>query len=121
MRSLGTISLIVAILPMAAMSRSVWFLVLVGAFFSNTRSFHSLFLEEKTPLPEEAFCMLLTHDMGISSMKRLGSQNCKLPNRWRVWACVIVSIILARVMRSEEHTSELQSPDHLVCRLLLEK
>src|SRR5258708_5498251 len=25
------------------------------------------------------------------------------------------------VMRSEEHTSELQSPDHLVCRLLLEK
>src|SRR5438552_13185528 len=28
----------------------------------------------------------------------------------RVWA-----------MRSEEHTSELQSPDQLVCRLLLEK
>src|SRR5258708_25803021 len=29
------------------------------------------------------------------------------PGRWR--------------SRSEEHTSELQSPDHLVCRLLLEK
>src|SRR3990170_7290204 len=27
----------------------------------------------------------------------------------------------ARRARSEEHTSELQSPDHLVCRLLLEK
>src|SRR5258708_20234946 len=26
-----------------------------------------------------------------------------------------------RKIRSEEHTSELQSPDHLVCRLLLEK
>src|SRR5258708_24267566 len=26
-----------------------------------------------------------------------------------------------RQFRSEEHTSELQSPDHLVCRLLLEK
>src|SRR5207244_8519018 len=26
-----------------------------------------------------------------------------------------------RTPRSEEHTSELQSPDHLVCRLLLEK
>src|SRR5258708_11836233 len=25
------------------------------------------------------------------------------------------------VDRSEEHTSELQSPDHIVCRLLLEK
>src|SRR5438552_14305396 len=24
-------------------------------------------------------------------------------------------------LRSEEHTSELQSPDHIVCRLLLEK
>src|SRR5258708_20101764 len=28
---------------------------------------------------------------------------------------------LLRGERSEEHTSELQSPDHLVCRLLLEK
>src|SRR5438552_5619967 len=28
---------------------------------------------------------------------------------------------LDRRYRSEEHTSELQSPDHLVCRLLLEK
>src|SRR5207244_13313074 len=27
----------------------------------------------------------------------------------------------AAFVRSEEHTSELQSPDHLVCRLLLEK
>src|SRR5947208_6478351 len=28
---------------------------------------------------------------------------------------------LGSAARSEEHTSELQSPDHLVCRLLLEK
>src|SRR5437879_8474276 len=28
---------------------------------------------------------------------------------------------LARAVRSEEHTSELQSPMYLVCRLLLEK
>src|SRR5258708_26180352 len=28
---------------------------------------------------------------------------------------------LSHLIRSEEHTSELQSPDHLVCRLLLEK
>src|SRR5947208_10386842 len=27
----------------------------------------------------------------------------------------------SKPVRSEEHTSELQSPDHLVCRLLLEK
>src|SRR5258708_3603085 len=29
--------------------------------------------------------------------------------------------LLNAIQRSEEHTSELQSPDHLVCRLLLEK
>src|SRR5258708_29510577 len=29
--------------------------------------------------------------------------------------------IAGKSERSEEHTSELQSPDHLVCRLLLEK
>src|SRR5258708_24452619 len=29
--------------------------------------------------------------------------------------------VRVRMGRSEEHTSELQSPDHLVCRLLLEK
>src|SRR5690554_7130379 len=30
-------------------------------------------------------------------------------------------VLLARKYRSEEHTSELQSRPHLVCRLLLEK
>src|SRR5438552_12719934 len=33
----------------------------------------------------------------------------------------IRNLCLAGGVRSEEHTSELQSPDHLVCRLLLEK
>src|SRR5207244_12139592 len=32
-----------------------------------------------------------------------------------------LSLSAPMVLRSEEHTSELQSPDHLVCRLLLEK
>src|SRR5258708_10960777 len=36
------------------------------------------------------------------------SDSTQRPKRWRP-------------PRSEEHTSELQSPDHLVCRLLLEK
>src|SRR5258708_36272979 len=43
-------------------------------------------------------------------------------------ALVLVPLVLWHVVarrirraRSEEHTSELQSPDHLVCRLLLEK
>src|SRR5438552_5610637 len=32
----------------------------------------------------------------------------------------IITVQVPRNGRSEEHTSELQSPDHLVCRLLLE-
>src|SRR5258708_26327773 len=32
-----------------------------------------------------------------------------------------IHVVHVAATRSEEHTSELQSPDHLVCRLLLEK
>src|SRR5256885_12268474 len=32
-----------------------------------------------------------------------------------------VSLLSSKILRSEEHTSELQSPCNLVCRLLLEK
>src|SRR5258708_14656162 len=36
--------------------------------------------------------------------------------------CSVPSASASKIaVRSEEHTSELQSPDHLVCRLLLEK
>src|SRR5258708_25716748 len=38
----------------------------------------------------------------------------------RTLAFVLVGVSTG-LARSEEHTSELQSPDHLVCRLLLEK
>src|SRR5258708_18872505 len=47
---------------------------------------------------------------------------------WRTATCLRRSITAGLCRRSttgstrsEEHTSELQSPDHLVCRLLLEK
>src|SRR3989449_10813363 len=40
---------------------------------------------------------------------------------WSFGACEPYSLELAEWIRSEEHTSELQSRLHLVCRLLLEK
>src|SRR5256885_13004841 len=40
--------------------------------------------------------------------------------RARLWESLL-DLIRARARRSEEHTSELQSPCNLVCRLLLEK
>src|SRR5258708_18378732 len=43
-------------------------------------------------------------------------------SRWReIAACLVSFGAVLCLFRSEEHTSELQSPDHLVCRLLLEK
>src|SRR5947208_8444580 len=46
-----------------------------------------------------------------------------LRRRLGVDAAMLSDVTRAAVQdpRSEEHTSELQSPDHLVCRLLLEK
>src|SRR3712207_7836123 len=41
----------------------------------------------------------------------------KQANYWYVWG----PLALAFALRSEEHTSELQSRQYLVCRLLLEK
>src|SRR5258708_24662852 len=68
----------------------------------------------------------------VTSLSANGSVATRM---WRAWySCLGVeeicvsysarsscSLGLRSFRRSEEHTSELQSPDHLVCRLLLEK
>src|SRR5258708_23067556 len=41
--------------------------------------------------------------------------------RWGPGRSLAIGLGVLAASRSEEHTSELQSPDHLVCRLLLEK
>src|SRR5690625_5499524 len=41
--------------------------------------------------------------------------------RWDVRLVIIYQSLIMMILRSEEHTSELQSRGHLVCRLLLEK
>src|SRR5437870_8573575 len=43
----------------------------------------------------------------------------RLMARRGAWTCAVT--LTAFALRSEEHTSELQSRGHLVCRLLLEK
>src|SRR5258708_24391704 len=50
-----------------------------------------------------------------TTMMRLHKRTSRLPKSW------LSKALRAAWRRSEEHTSELQSPDHLVCRLLLEK
>src|SRR5947208_4080859 len=45
-----------------------------------------------------------------------------LMSAWKIAPALAAGCtVLLKPARSEEHTSELQSPDHLVCRLLLEK
>src|SRR6478609_5759810 len=50
----------------------------------------------------------------------LGSRLFSAWNASRFWS-IAVLMNIARIVRSEEHTSELQSLAYLVCRLLLEK
>src|SRR5258708_31204145 len=54
------------------------------------------------------------------SAARMATQWRSLPSSSRA-APVCRRMPSQDATRSEEHTSELQSPDHLVCRLLLEK
>src|SRR5258708_21587960 len=69
-----------------------------------------------------------TNQFGILR-SRTNHRGCRLRNgktrrsgmNRRCWRCAADSKQNCRTTRSEEHTSELQSPDHLVCRLLLEK
>src|SRR5258708_22887533 len=55
----------------------------------------------------------LKHEIGAAL------QSTSLPDKLRVIEAL--RLFGSFYKRSEEHTSELQSPDHLVCRLLLEK
>src|SRR5258708_11505422 len=69
----------------------------------------------------------LTWERSTSMPSRFISRTTSSPNlvsppcRGASCAASAQSRVDAAQDRSEEHTSELQSPDHLVCRLLLEK
>src|SRR5207244_8212258 len=66
----------------------------------------------RSPLPLLVGPGTTDTQLGSHSAMRLGSA-MRSKTSWMETPTVPV--------RSEEHTSELQSPDHLVCRLLLEK
>src|SRR5258708_3446015 len=93
-------------------------------FFNDTATteIYTLSLHDALPI-----CQVPLHDVVPSRLRlkvclaqrvRRRCQRCVCRNR--VLACRQVSCARG-LKRSEEHTSELQSPDHLVCRLLLEK
>src|SRR4051794_41754611 len=52
----------------------------------------------------------------ISASSTMVGTSCRMTMR-----TMVILQLVPTIVRSEEHTSELQSPVHLVCRLLLEK
>src|SRR5258708_9359225 len=57
----------------------------------------------------------------VSAPATWGYRTTLFPPPWSATSSEVLSTTAPATIRSEEHTSELQSPDHLVCRLLLEK
>src|SRR5205809_5770372 len=75
--------------------------------------------EPTVPLPERAL-RRLARARGAAARSAADAHRSRHAVR-RVPATVLAAGGLRRYSRSEEHTSELQSRLHLVCRLLLEK
>src|SRR5258708_1638286 len=73
------------------------------------------------------FCRFFFNDTATTEIYTLSLHDALPISSFRLRAATRPAVGLChgdgqrRESRSEEHTSELQSPDHLVCRLLLEK
>src|SRR5258708_19884997 len=92
------------------MSSLLWLFSLTFLFFffndTATTEIYTLSLHDALPISLNTFCAPMPS---------------RRPGVSRYVASRSVSHFGLKIWRSEEHTSELQSPDHLVCRLLLEK
>src|SRR5437763_10066638 len=80
----------------------------------NQSLFFLLFFFFNDPATTEIYTLSLHDALPIWSSKSLHTYRSGAPSP-------SMSVNLADRPRSEEHTSELQSPMYLVCRLLLEK
>src|SRR5258708_38947547 len=88
-------------------------------FFNDTATteIYTLSLHDALPIYNQATSMFGWSSIGRSSYNGLQATLSKRVSR----GLQPVVTGSANGTRSEEHTSELQSPDHLVCRLLLEE
>src|SRR5207244_10876749 len=97
------------------------------------RDLHSFPTRRSSDLPEELVNAVnsvlrgrryVTERVADRLIRELGSPSERhahenLSDREHEVTCLIAEGKSVQDIRSEEHTSELQSPDHLVCRLLL--
>src|SRR5690625_840744 len=112
--------------------------MIVPNFFSLAASITVLYLFFRKSIPKRYNLEQLVHPKSAIKDKRmfqlswsilsvlfigyLGSEFFQIPVSFVVGTVAIIFLFIGnRNSRSEEHTSELQSRGHLVCRLLLEK
>src|SRR5439155_19627493 len=96
------------------------------AYPLTPRPFIALLFFFTDPAPPDIYTLSLHDALPIFGSKRRPSRRAATLRRWEASGPSEMIAERARrsfpmVRRSEEHTSELQSRGHLVCRLLLEK
>src|SRR3989442_8381679 len=88
----------------------------VGCFFffndTATTEIYTLSLHDALPISQPASSSVLPKPEALLTRMSMPPSAAAASTSWST---------TPRVSRSEEHTSELQSRPHLVCRLLLEK
>src|SRR5207244_13305250 len=87
----------------------------ISTLFPYTTLFRSNIVSPSASRRRNSFQVAQRGTSNELAMSTRGAEGCvrNTPTGFPLWT--------RSVSRSEEHTSELQSPDHLVCRLLLEK
>src|SRR5258708_21346287 len=85
-----------------------------STLFPYTTLFRSLAANVIVPI-DVPFCLIVKTADAVAAVPEEHSEPIRLIGRVKTLATG-----KRKTSRSEEHTSELQSPDHLVCRLLLE-
>src|SRR5690625_5618373 len=90
-------------------------------FYSSslTSTVYTLSLHDALPISSSTQLRTAVHDAVIA--QQIIVKLVRNSNYARVFDNDQYFYQLSSIMRSEEHTSELQSRGHLVCRLLLEK
>src|SRR5258708_25563564 len=90
-----------------------------STLFPYTTLFRSTGMRNWKPFVAEAVQQMMEADIRRVLAICLAPQNSS--TSVGLYKLAMMAQMKPEIDRSEEHTSELQSPDHLVCRLLLEK
>src|SRR2546426_9812953 len=105
-----------------------WSLLFCLFFFFNdtaTTEIYTLSLHDALPIYFFPLAKRMGHQK-LSTLRSISAPRAYTPviqsqYRHQIRSCPTSPVNFWRLTRSEEHTSELQSPCNLVCRLLLEK